>query len=266
MVPDEQRCVRRRINMVIPTSQGNAFTESFAPNRGPLPDSLYFLDDSGNSDTSVFGFLRVPQVDGWSTADAAWATFLKELQVNPHITYTPDYPLHAVDLVAGRGPLLHPPGGPPPTRRQRAEAAKIVLQGLRTLSQVPGLAVGAVYRHGATREDLYADLVDMVNNWHARDGSSCQLIVDGNGTERGLRAAHRQLPPNRRHVQGDPLLVPARQIPLLQAADFVAHSAHQSVVRLPSRAFMWDWYRQTFPKVSAPKDLGRPIQRSGPLP
>ncbi|MFE2690573.1 DUF3800 domain-containing protein [Streptomyces mirabilis] len=257
MTLDEQCRVRCHAQMIVPISRGDAFTDFLAPTRPPLPDSLYFLDDSGNSDISVFGFLRVPQVDGWSTAEAAWTNFLKELQVNPYITYTPDYPLHAVDLVAGRGRLLHPAGGAPPTKRQRIEAANIVLQGLRTLALEPGLAVGAVYRHGATREDLYADLVGMVNNWHAVAGSSCQFIVDGNGTERVLRAAHRRLPADRRHVLGDPLLVPARRIPLLQAADFVAYAAHQSVVRIPSRAFMWDWYRQVFPEASAPMNVGR---------
>ncbi|WP_433572411.1 hypothetical protein [Streptomyces sp. CA-251247] len=257
MTLDEQCRVRRHVQMIVPTSRGNAFTDFRAPTRQPLPDSLYFLDDSGNADISAFGFLRVPQVDGWSTAEAAWTTFLKELQVNPYITYTPDYPLHAVDLIAGRGRLLHPVAGAAPTKRQKTEAANIVLQGLRTLARVPGLAVGAVYRHGATREDLYADLVSMVNNRHAAAGSSCQFIVDGNGTERALRAAHHRLPADRRHVLGDPLLVPARRIPLLQAADFVAHVAHQSVVRLPSRAFMWDWYGQVFPEAGAPMDLGQ---------
>ncbi|MET9471025.1 DUF3800 domain-containing protein [Streptomyces sp. NPDC002922] len=254
---DEPCRVRRPAQLIVPMLKGNAFTDFLAPTRQPLPDSLYFLDDSGNSNTSVFGFLRVPQVDGWSTAEAGWTTFLKELQVNPYITYTPDYPLHAVDLVAGRGRLLHPITGAAPTKRQRTETANIVLQGLRTLARVPGLAVGAVHRHGATREDLYADLVDMVNNRHAAVGSSCQFIVDGNGTEKVLRAAHRRLPADRRHVLGDPLLVPARRIPLLQAADFVAYAAHQSVVRLPSRAFMWDWYRQVFPEAGSPIDLGR---------
>ncbi|WP_329359091.1 DUF3800 domain-containing protein [Streptomyces sp. NBC_01483] len=259
MTLDEQCPVHCHAQMIVPISRGNAFTDFLAPTRPPLPDSLYFVDDSGNSNTSVFGFLRVPQVDGWSTAEAAWTTFLKELQLNPYITYAPDYPLHAVDLVAGRGRLLHPVGGAAPTKRQRTEAANIVLQGLRTLARVPGLAAGAVYRRGATREDLYADLVNIINNLHAAAGSSCQFIVDGNGTERVLRAAHRRLPADRRHVLGDPLLVPARQIPLLQAADFVAYTAHQSVVRIPSRAFMWDWYRQVFPEASAPMDVGRPL-------
>ncbi|GGY88490.1 DUF3800 domain-containing protein [Streptomyces poonensis] len=261
----DARCrVHCHDQMIVP-SKGHAFTDFLASTHPLLPDSLYFLDDSGNADTSVFGFLRVPQVDGWSTADAAWTAFLEELQVNPYITYAPGFPLHAVDLVAGRGRLLHPVGGAAPTKRRKTEAANIVLQGLRTLARVPGLAVGAVYRHGATREDLYADLVEMVNNRHAAAGTSCQFIVDGNGTERGLRAAHRRLPVEYRHVLGDPLLVPARRIPLLQAADFVAYAAHQSVVRLPSRAFMWDWYTQVFPAANALIDLGSRLKRSGPL-
>ncbi|GGU28530.1 hypothetical protein [Streptomyces lavendofoliae] len=162
-----------------------------------------------------------------------------------------------MDLVAGRGRLLHPGSGRAPTEQQMNEAANIVLQGLEALAQVPGLAVGAVYRHGATREDLYADLVETVNDQHAAAGSSCQFIVDGNGTEKVLRAAHHRLPADRRHVLGDPLLLPARRLPLLQAADFVAHAAFQSVARRPRRAFMWDWYPRVFPQAGAPRHLAR---------
>ncbi|MER0477996.1 DUF3800 domain-containing protein [Streptomyces sp. Edi2] len=257
MVHDEQCFTPRSVRIVTPSLQENASHSSPSLTRRTLPDSIYFLDDSGNSDVSLFGFIRVPWIEGWREADAAWATFLKNLQVSPHFSYTHGYPLHAVDLVAGRGRLLHPEAGTAPTVLQKSAAASIVLQGLKVLSQVPRLAVGSVYRRGASREDLYADLVEMVNSRHAEAGSWCQFIVDGNGTERALRAAHRQLPADRRHVLGDPLLVPADRIPLLQAADFVAHAAYQSLVRHPRRAFMWDWYPRFFPEAGALMNLGR---------
>lgn len=206
---------------------------------------------------SLFGFFRVPWVEGPSVADAQWSAFLEKLQFNPDFSYTPGYPLHAVDLLGGRGRLLHPEGGPAPGSQRKREAAGIVLQGLETLAQVPELTVGSVYRRGATREALYADLVEMINNWHAEAGSSCRFVVDGNGTERALRDAHRRLPSDRRHVLGDPELLPARGTPLLQAADFVAHAAYQFLVRYPARAFMWDWYPRVFPESSLPIDLGR---------
>ncbi|MER7702331.1 hypothetical protein ABTX81_05455 [Kitasatospora sp. NPDC097605] len=256
MTLNEQRGARPHAQVIVPSFEDFAFTNFPAPSPSPLPNSVYFIDDSGNRDISAFGFIRVPQIDGWATADAAWTVFLKELELNPHFVYTPNYKLHAVDLLAGRGRLLHPAGGSAPTPRQRNEVATIVLRGLRTLSQVPNLTVGAVYRRGATREDLYADLVDMINNRHALAGSSCQLIVDGNGTEQALRSVHDRLPTDRRHVLGDPLLAPARSLPLLQAADFVAHTAYQAAVQLPHRAFMSHWYRQVFPEPEALLDLG----------
>ncbi|MFE3883785.1 DUF3800 domain-containing protein [Streptomyces lydicus] len=257
MTHDEQCLTPRPARIVTPSLQGNASNSSPSPTRLTLPDSIYFLDDSGNSDVSLFGFIRVPWVEGRLEADAAWAAFLKKLQVSPHFSYTLGYPLHAVDLVAGRGRLLHPEAGTAPTALQKSAAASIVLQGLEVLSQVPRLAIGSVYRRRASREDLYADLVEMVNDRHAEAGSRCKFIVDGNGTERALRAAHRQLPTDRRHVLGDPLLIPAKWIPLLQAADFVAHAAHQSLVRHPRRAFMWDWYPRFFPDAAALMNLER---------
>ncbi|MFQ6197819.1 hypothetical protein [Streptomyces sp. NPDC000405] len=257
MVYDEQCRMGYPDHVTVQAPREGAFTALRPPTRPSLPDSIYLLDDSGNADMSFFGFIRVPWVQGWSDVHVAWTAFLEKLQVNPHFTYGAGGPLHAVDLVAGRGRLLHPEAGPAPTNRQKSAAAQVVFQGLEALAKVPGLAVGAVYRHGATREDLYADLVEMLNNQHAHAGTSCQFIVDGNGTERALRAAHRRLPADRRHILGDPLLVPARQTPILQAADFVTHAAFQSVARHPRRSFMWDWYLRVFPEAGAPMNLGR---------
>ncbi|MEV7305844.1 DUF3800 domain-containing protein [Streptomyces microflavus] len=242
---------------ITPPPQGRVSVTPYLPPKRLLSDSVYYLDDSGNRDISLFGFFRVPWVEGPSVADAQWSAFLEKLKFNPDFSYTPGYPLHAVDLLGGRGRLLHPEGGPPPGLQRKREVAGIVLQGLETLAQVPELTVGSVYRRGATREALYADLVEMINNWHAEAGSSCRFVVDGNGTERALRDAHRRLPSDRRHVLGDPELFPARGTPLLQAADFVAHAAYQFLVRYPARAFMWDWYPRVFPESSLPIDLGR---------
>lgn len=238
------------------TSRGEVLAASSLPHGRPLPDSVYYIDDTGNRSMSAFGFIRVPWLGGPSVAESHWAAFLERLRLEPDIGYTPGYPLHAVDLLGGRGGLLHPRGGPAPDAGRKRKVAEIVLRGLETLAQVPELTVGSVYRRGATREELYADLVELINDWHAENGSSCRFVVDGNGTEKVLRDAHRRLPQDRRHVLGDPELLPARTTPLLQAADLVAHAAHQFLVRRPSRSFMWDWYPRVFPESSLPMDLG----------
>ncbi|MFC8451776.1 hypothetical protein [Kitasatospora sp. NPDC057223] len=222
-----------------------------------LPDSIYFIDESINPETTLFGLVRVPQVDGWLTADAAWTRFLAELAGNRHLGFQPGAALHAVDLVAGRGGLLHHTPGIAPTKLQRTEAAGVVRRGLQALADEPDIGVSALCSRRASREATYVALVELLNERHAAAGSTCQVVMDGNGTEKLLKAAHRQLPPARRHVVGDPMLVPARLIPLLQAADFVAHAAFQSVVRHPRREFMWGWFREAFPQADALVDLGR---------
>ncbi|MGW1177525.1 hypothetical protein ACWD4P_27870 [Kitasatospora sp. NPDC002543] len=223
----------------------------------PLPDSVYFIDDSGNSDITLFGLIRVPQTGGELTTEAAWTRFLEELAGNPHLVFQPGTYLHAVDLVAGRGGLLHHTPGLAPTRRQKEEAAGVVRRGLQVLADVPGIGVSVVYSRRASREAVYGALVEQLNDRHASADSTCEVVMDGNGTEKRLKAAHHDLPRDRRHVIGEPLLVPARLRHLLQAADFVAHAGFQSLVRDPAREFMWDWFPEAFPQADALVDLGR---------
>ncbi|GGU28538.1 hypothetical protein GCM10010274_14100 [Streptomyces lavendofoliae] len=71
MAHDEQRRTSCRARITIPTARESAFTPLNPPARTALPNSIYLLDDSGNSDLSLFGFIRVPWAQGWSDADAA---------------------------------------------------------------------------------------------------------------------------------------------------------------------------------------------------
>jgi hypothetical protein len=55
---------------------------------------------------------------------------------------------------------------------------------------------------------------------------------------------HRELDITTRRIVEDPWMRDARESQWPQVADFVAHTAFQSIVRAPNRAFLWEWYEQ----------------------
>jgi hypothetical protein len=49
----------------------------------------------------------------------------------------------------------------------------------------------------------------------------------------------------------------ARESQWPQVADFVAHTAFQSIVRAPNRAFLWEWYEQRLGAIVVRAEQGR---------
>ncbi|MEW2491782.1 DUF3800 domain-containing protein [Streptomyces sp. NPDC048411] len=169
-----------------------------------------------------------------------------------------DSSLHSVNLAGARGRHVHRSRSTDPvTHRQHCQ--EVILRGLRTIAATPGMRVRAVYRetgnYGRDRPALYAALLHQLNRELATSGTYGVVIVDGDGTESALRRAHRALPDEGRHIIGDPVFRPARDLDLLQAADMLAYSAYQSIAKRPSRAFMWHWFGATFPGAHGPSAL-----------
>ncbi|MGW1978739.1 DUF3800 domain-containing protein [Streptomyces sp. NPDC001889] len=230
---------------------GGGADPSGSTTREDSPVSLYYLDDSGDSRMAVAGWLRV-DVRAWRDAERMWKALRGELHADPDLNIQADDTLHAVNLAGGRGRPLHTIPGRGPTDAEKTRFRNVIQRGLRTVAAMPGVTAGAAYRAGATREELYTALVMELNRRHRTVDSFAMLCVDGNGTEHTLREAHRRLPHSDRHIIEDPFFAPARGKHLLQAADFVAYTAFQSVVGHTRRDFMKGWFAELLPAAEGP--------------
>ncbi|MGW3662693.1 DUF3800 domain-containing protein [Streptomyces sp. NPDC005141] len=222
------------------------------------PLRLYFVDDGGNARTTVcFASLGIDlaHVD---TANRKWRAFRAELDADARLEIPADSSLHSVKLAGARGRHVHRSRSTDRVTHRR-HCQEVILRGLRTIAEVPGARVRVVYRetdnYGRDRPALYAALLRQLNAELAKSGIHGVVIVDGDGTEGALRRAHRALPDERRHIIGDPVFRPARELDLLQGADMLAYSAYQSIAKQPSRAFMWHWFGSTFPGAHGPSAL-----------
>ncbi|MEU6171249.1 hypothetical protein ABZ832_04920 [Streptantibioticus parmotrematis] len=226
----------------------------------PLPPSIYFADDSGDArQLALLGWIRVDIARSSSTL-AQWQAFRSELHGDSYLDIRPGDSLHAVALAAGRG---RPVSGVrrPPGVSTKQPYQDVVRRALTVVGAMPGVSVGSAYRDGEpgssfgqTKQGLYEAWVQRINAVHAAAGTYALVVFDGDGTELGLRRAHRRLP-SPRHVLGDPHLTPARHNPLLQAADQVAYAAYQQLARQPQRRFMWHWLKEFVPQADGPLQL-----------
>ncbi|MER6220935.1 DUF3800 domain-containing protein [Streptomyces sp900105755] len=226
----------------------------------PLPPSIYFVDDSGDSrQLALLGWLRVDL--GHSSGPIGhWQAFRSELHADPYLDIRPGDRLHAVSLAGGRGRPVY--GVPrPPGTSPKQPYREVIRRALTTIGSMPAVTVGSAYRmaepgrqFGHVKQELYETWVQRINAAHATAETHAFVIFDGNGTETGLRRAHRRLP-GPRHMIGDPCLIPARHNPLLQAADQIAYTAYQQLARQPQRRFMWDWLKELIPHAEGPLQL-----------
>ncbi|GAA1196252.1 hypothetical protein F4556_004699 [Kitasatospora gansuensis] len=215
----------------------------------PQPSSVYFVDDSGDSrKLAVLGWVEVDldsSPSGLDTVLSGWQTFRAELQADPYLNILPSDGLHAVDLAAGRGRPVY--GVVRPLGSSAKQPYRdVIRRALVAIDSLVGVRVGSAYRvgepgdsFGRTKQDLYEALVQHLNDRHAAAGTYASVVFDGNGTESGLRGAHRRLR-GPRHIIGGPHLIPARDHDLLQMADLVAYVAFQELTRDERRRFLWD--------------------------
>ncbi|MFC4008599.1 DUF3800 domain-containing protein [Nonomuraea purpurea] len=217
-----------------------------------------YVDDSGNSrDFMLFSGLDfdnrfLPE------ARAYWVHFREELAgegiLAAHV------PLHAVDLIGGRGRHIHSYGEHGLSRtRHRQYLRDVVRRGLQVVADMPGIRIRIAYRNALLgkrdRPELYLAMLTDMNRDLAERSEMARIIIDGNGTDPSFRRAHRRLPAANRSINGDPIFLPAKRCDLLQAADLVAYAAFQSLAAAPNRSFMWDWLKQTFPQMHGPLAL-----------
>ncbi|WP_338695861.1 DUF3800 domain-containing protein [Streptomyces sp. Q6] len=229
-----------------------------AAENSAAPLRLYFVDDGGDArTTAVFASLGIdlPHID---TAMRHWLDFRAELAADARLEIPANSSLHSVKLAGTRGRHIHRSRSTDRATHQR-HSQEVILRGLRATATMAGARVRAVYRetdnYGRDRPALYAALLSRLNAELAASGTHGVVILDGDGTEGSLRRAHRALPDAGRHIIGDPVFRPARNLDLLQAADMLAYSAYQSIAKQPSRAFMWHWFGTTFPGAHGPSAM-----------
>ncbi|MFI7148196.1 DUF3800 domain-containing protein [Nonomuraea sp. NPDC050022] len=219
---------------------------------------MLYVDDSGNSrDLMIYAALDIDR-RFLLEAHARWARLREEIAheglIAAHV------PLHAVDLIGVRGAHVHFYSDHGLSReKHRQYMRNIVRRGLQAIADMPGICPRIAYRKallGKTgRPELYQEFVTEVNRDLAKSDEMAKIIIDGNGTDPSFREAHRRLSAVNRRINGDPAFLPRAQCGLLQAADFVAYAAFQSLEANPKRLFMWNWFKQTFPQCQGPMAL-----------
>lgn len=219
---------------------------------------IYYVDDSGDGRSSaVFGALGI-DLEHHDRAERTWRRFRTALAVDQRLLIPAHHPLHAVELIAARGRYVHRSRSTD-RREHRRHSAEVVLRGLGIFAGLPGVRTMVVHRrtsdYGRDRPLLYRRLLSRIQADLVASDRFGVVVIDGDGTESALRRAHRELPDDDRRLLGDPMFQSARQVGLLQAADFLAHLGFQNVAQKESHHFCWKWLLDAAPEVDGPLEL-----------
>jgi hypothetical protein len=214
-----------------------------------------YVDDSGDSrNLMIFSCLDLDDCF-LLEAHTHWVRFREEIAregvLAAHV------PLHAVNLIGGRGRHVHSYDEHGLSReRHRQYMRNVVWRGLQAIADMPSIRVRVAYRRiflsKTDRPELYLAMLTEMNRDLADSDEIAKVIIDGDGTNPSFREAHRRLPAVNRRIDGNPIFLPSARCDLLQAADLVAYAAYQSLAANPNRSFMWDWFKQAFPQAHGP--------------
>lgn len=214
---------------------------------------LIYMDDSGDPQTglAVLGWIQMAPWD-WADVLGSWLAHRKRLDQRYSIPVSKE--LHMTDFVLGRGRIARSlPSefiSSDGQEQWKLLGEVVAIEGLETMASCRGLEVGAVYRHGepkrlhATKHDLYSDWLAELEQTLEATGELALVFMDGDGTEKDLRRAHRELPRMNRHIIEDPVFLDSRTSQLVQMADHVAWSANSSLMQVPKHKFAHGWYSQ----------------------
>jgi hypothetical protein len=207
---------------------------------------LYYIDDSGAEKTGyvVYAWIECA-ADAWSEGEQRWLALRDTLYAKFGIP--PWYELHASPFLNGRGN----PSVEPAWNRVKRHRYQVFPHILQVVGASPRLRVGSVYRqaggrrhvYGMGRVAVYQQLVRHLERQLGAAGEYGVAVLDGDGSDTRYASAHRDLPlPGRRLVDA-PFFRNSRDALWIQAADLVAYTAYQHLLRTPAKAFMWDWYQ-----------------------
>jgi hypothetical protein len=190
----------------------------------------------------LYAWIEVTAQD-WSSGLRAWLDLRRQLARDFGVP--PSFELHAAKFVGGR----HLISTDPAVNRSKAARREIMERALRVIGSTVTLKVGTCHRrteaigteYAKARAKLYASMVGHLDDRLARHGELGLVFMDGDGTEPGYRAAHRDLPLAQRRILEDPLFQGSHLSQWVQMADLVAWSTYQGLLRHPGKQFAWDW-------------------------
>ena len=96
----------------------------------------------------------------------------------------------------------------------------------------------------AVKAALYAALLERFER-ELHDSDSLALVfMDGDGTDKTYRDAHRRLPRASHRIIEDPIYTDSKTSQLVQMADHVARCAFTAIAQAPGHEFAHRWYEQ----------------------
>jgi hypothetical protein len=218
----------------------------------PVLDRLIYVDDSGRPQAglAVYGWIEfAPHT--WASVLETWLALRKRLWREFAIPVHRE--LHTGHYVNGRGRLAD--RVPPRHVHDGVEFWKdfgreVAVACLDTVRCIEGLRVGAVHRSGPpgsfalTRTSSYAALLEAFEEDLRNSRSLGLVFIDGDGTDKAFRTAHRGLVLSERHVIEDAVHLDSSASHLMQMADLVAWCANAAVDPSAGNEFAHDWYRR----------------------
>ncbi|WP_338672056.1 DUF3800 domain-containing protein [Streptomyces sp. SCSIO 30461] len=219
---------------------------------------IFYIDDSGAESTGfiVYGWAEI-NLAHWSAALRCWLDFRKKLYTDTGIPA--DYELHATSFIPGRSnPSTHPEWN-----RQKRLRGPVVQNALATIEIMPGTRAGAVWRHTTKkgrayygeRAAVYEGLLHRLDYDLAATGDHGIIVMDGDGTDTAYQREHRKLKLATRHIVEDPWFIGSHTSQPVQAADLLAYTAYQRVLRHPGKRFMWHWWPALLPNAYGPFEI-----------
>lgn len=206
--------------------------------------SVFYVDDSGAEETGIVSasWLECSARD-WHSVRDHWLDMRRKLSRTYGVAASTV--LHSTLFVGGR---KNPSNDPRfnATKEMRHEAMEFVLGSLGGCSE---LRIGTIYRRTDKRKaEFFTEKVDLFGRLFAHldtrlgeAGENGMIYVDGRerGAERYRRAFRSR---QRRNIIEEPNFQQAKGRQLLQAADVVAWTTYQSILRYPGKERFAGWY------------------------
>jgi hypothetical protein len=206
------------------------------------PGRIFYVDDSGAEETGIVSASWIEcSAHDWQSVRGKWLDMRRRLYTTCAVPASTE--LHSTHFVGGRE---NPSNDPEfnKSKKRRHEAMELILD---ALSGCAALQVGTIYRRtdkrgsdfNKERIDLFGQLIGHLDTRLNEAGEIGMIYVDGRETpphRKEFRSRHRN------NIIEEPNFCLAERVQLLQAADVVAWTSYQSILRHPNKEVIANWY------------------------